>query len=48
VVESVAWLYATPYVAVAVAINTVAIYVMKMVMQISYAWLISWGCPALC
>jgi hypothetical protein len=41
VVEAVAWLYATPYVAVAVAINSVAIYVMKMVMQISYAWLIS-------
>jgi hypothetical protein len=41
VVEALAWLYATPYVAVMVAINSVAIYIMKMVMQVSYAWLIS-------
>jgi hypothetical protein len=41
VVEAVAWFYATPLVAVAVAVNSIGIYLMKMVMQVSYAWLIS-------
>ena len=40
-VEALAWQLSTPYVAVLVGVNAIAIYIMKMVMQVSYAWLIS-------
>ena len=41
VVEALAWQLSMPYTAVLIAINSMAIYIMKMVMQVSYAWLIS-------
>ena len=41
VVEAVAWQFSSPFVAGVVWLNAFAIYVMKMVMQVSYAWLIS-------
>jgi len=40
-VESIAWQFSSPFVAGFVWLNAVGIYVMKMVMQVSYAWLIS-------
>jgi hypothetical protein len=40
-VEAVVWQFSSPYVAGFVALNATAIYFMKMVMQVSYAWLIS-------
>jgi hypothetical protein len=39
--EAFAWLLSSPYTAALVVLNAIAIYIMKMVMQISYAWLIS-------
>jgi hypothetical protein len=41
VVEAVAWQFSSPYVAGLVGLNAIGIYLMKMVMQVSYAWLIS-------
>lgn len=41
VVEAVAWQFSSPYVAGLVGLNAIGIYFMKMVMQVSYAWLIS-------
>jgi hypothetical protein len=40
-VEAIAWQFSSPYVAGLVGLNAIAIYLMKMVMQVSYAWLIS-------
>ncbi len=40
-VEAVAWQFSSPYVAGLVGLNAIGIYIMKMVMQVSYAWLIS-------
>ncbi len=40
-VEAVAWQFSSPWVAGLVGLNAIAIYIMKMVMQVSYAWLIS-------
>ena len=40
-VEAVAWQFSSPFVAGLVGLNAIAIYLMKMVMQVSYAWLIS-------
>ena len=40
-VEAVAWQFSSPFVAGLVGVNAIAIYLMKMVMQVSYAWLIS-------
>jgi hypothetical protein len=40
-VEAVAWQFSSPFVAGFVGLNVIAIYVMKMVMQVTYAWLIS-------
>jgi hypothetical protein len=40
-VEAVLWQFSSPYVAGFVGLNAIAIYLMKMVMQVSYAWLIS-------
>jgi len=41
VVEALSWQFSLPYVALLVALNGIGIYIMKMVMQVSYAWLIS-------
>jgi hypothetical protein len=41
IVEAFAWIFSFPQTAVFVAANAVGMYLMKMVMQISYAWLIS-------
>ncbi len=41
IVEAIAWQFSSPYMAGFVALNAVAIYLMKMVMQVGYAWLIS-------
>lgn len=40
-VEAVAWQFSNPFVAGFVWLNAFGIYIMKMVMQVSYAWLIS-------
>ncbi len=40
-VEAVVWQFSSPYVAGFVGLNAIAIYLMKMVMQVSYAWMIS-------
>jgi len=40
-VEAVGWQFSSPFVAGFVWLNAVAIYIMKMIMQVSYAWLIS-------
>ncbi len=40
-VEAVSWQFSSPFVAGFVSINAAGIYIMKMVMQVSYAWLIS-------
>lgn len=40
-VEAVTWQFSSPVVAGLVGVNAIAIYLMKMVMQVSYAWLIS-------
>jgi hypothetical protein len=40
-VEAFAWQFSSPNVAGLVGLNAIAIYIMKMVMQVSYAWLIS-------
>ena len=40
-VEAVAWQFSSPFAAGFVGLNAIAIYLMKMVMQVSYAWLIS-------
>lgn len=40
-VEAVAWMFSSPYVSAFVGLNAIGIYIMKMVMQVSYAWLIS-------
>ena len=40
-VEAIAWQFSSPTVAGLVGVNAIAIYLMKMVMQVSYAWLIS-------
>ena len=39
--EAVAWQFSSPFTAGLVGVNAIAIYLMKMVMQVSYAWLIS-------
>ena len=39
--EAFAWQLSSPYTAALIALNAIAIYVMKMVMQVTYAWLIS-------
>ena len=39
--EAVAWQFSSPFVAGFVGVNAIAIYLMKMVMQVSYAWLVS-------
>lgn len=39
--EAIAWQFSNPFVAGLVGVNAIAIYIMKMVMQVSYAWLIS-------
>ncbi len=39
--EAVAWQLAGPRVALLISLNAMGIYIMKMVMQVSYAWLIS-------
>jgi len=41
IVEAVAWQFSSPQVAGLVGLNAMGIYLMKMVMQVSYAWLIS-------
>src|SRR5207247_6534702 len=38
---ALSWQFSLPYVALLVALNGIGIYIMKMVMQVSYAWLIS-------
>jgi len=40
-VEAVAWMFSSPYVSAFVGLNAIGIYIIKMVMQVSYAWLIS-------
>jgi hypothetical protein len=40
-VEATAWMFSSPYVSAFVGLNAIGIYVIKMVMQVSYAWLIS-------
>jgi hypothetical protein len=40
-VEAIAWQFSNPYVAGFVGLNAFGIYIMKMVMQVTYAWLIS-------
>jgi hypothetical protein len=40
-VEAVAWQFSSPMAAGFVGLNAIAIYLMKMVMQVSYAWLIA-------
>ena len=39
--EAVAWQFSSPFTAGLVGLNAIAIYLMKMVMQVSYAWLVS-------
>jgi hypothetical protein len=39
--QAFAWQLSSPYAAALIALNSIAIYIMKMVMQVSYAWLIS-------
>jgi len=39
--EAVSWFVSSPHVSAFVGLNAIAIYVMKMVMQVGYAWLIS-------
>jgi len=39
--EAIAWQFSSPFVAGFVGLNAIAIYLMKMIMQVSYAWLIS-------
>jgi hypothetical protein len=39
--EAIAWQFSNPMVAGLVGVNAIGIYLMKMVMQVSYAWLIS-------
>ncbi len=41
VVEAMAWQFSSPTVAGLVGVNAIGIYIMKMVMQVSWAWLIS-------
>lgn len=41
VVEAMAWQFSSPHVAGLVGVNAIGIYIMKMVMQVSWAWLIS-------
>ena len=40
-VEAIGWQLSSPYMAGVVGLNAMGIYLMKMVMQVSYAWLIS-------
>lgn len=40
-IEAIAWQFSSPFVAGFVGVNAIAIYLMKMIMQVSYAWLIS-------
>ena len=40
-IEAIAWQFSSPYVAGFVGLNAIAIHLMKMIMQVSYAWLIS-------
>jgi hypothetical protein len=40
-IEAVLWQFSNPYVAGSVGLNAIGIYLMKMVMQVTYAWLIS-------
>jgi hypothetical protein len=40
-VEAIGWQFSSPYMAGVVGLNAVGIYLMKMVMQVGYAWLIS-------
>ena len=40
-VEAIGWQLSSPYMAGVVALNAIGIYLMKMIMQVSYAWLIS-------
>jgi hypothetical protein len=39
-IEALAWQFSNPFNAGLVGLNAIAIYIMKMVMQVSYAWLI--------
>ena len=39
--EAIAWQFSNPWVAGLVGVNAIGIYLMKMVMQVSYAWLIA-------
>jgi hypothetical protein len=39
--EAIAWQFSNPYAAGLVWLNAMAIYIMKMVVQVAYAWLIS-------
>ncbi len=39
-VEAIAWQFSNPFTAGLVGVNAIAIYLMKMMMQVSYAWLI--------
>lgn len=39
--EALAWQFSSPYVAGVIWLNAAAIYIMKMVVQVTYAWLIS-------
>ena len=39
-VEAIAWQFSSPFTAGLVGLNAIAIYLMKMAMQVSYAWLI--------
>ena len=41
IVEAIAWQFSSPQMAGLVGLNAIGIYVMKMVMQVTYAWLIS-------
>ncbi|MFN8092209.1 MAG: hypothetical protein U0599_08325 [Vicinamibacteria bacterium] len=41
IVEAITWQFSSPFMAGFVGLNAIAIYLMKMVMQVSYAWLIS-------
>ena len=40
-IEAIAWQFSSPFVAGFVGVNAIAIYLMKMIVQVSYAWLIS-------
>lgn len=39
--EALAWQFSSPFTAGLVGVNAIAIYLIKMVMQVSYAWLVS-------